>query len=360
MFQEFLKKYQIEDDVIAVGVSGGADSLALVLMMNEELKPLGKKVVALTVNHGLREEAGDEACYVAEVMSRYDIEHHILVWEGKKPVKGIEEAARIARYNLLTKWCSKRGIKSLAVAHHILDQAETFFMRLERGSGLVGLCGIMPVSEMNGLTILRPLLYHYPEEMKDYLKSKNIEWVEDPSNQSDTFLRVRVRKFMPVLREMLGIDAGRIANTMLTLSRTKSYVEEQTAKFIKNNVRYWSNAGVSFSFKIFKEQHEEMCYRVLSTLIKEVGCNVYTSRSEDVQRLCNNILQKDTSAKPFKGATLGNCEVFVFQGKIWVVPELKGQVSLSKKDWELFVTDNSQYAKVKLPYKLKQSLYKCS
>lgn len=380
MITEFLNKYQINDEAIAVGVSGGADSLALVLMMNEELKPIGKKVIALTVNHGLREEAGNEAQYVAKLMSDFDIEHHILIWEGKKPESGIEESARIARYNLLTEWCCQNNVKTLAIAHHLLDQAETFFMRLERGSGLTGLCGMMPISEMNGLTIIRPLLECEPSLLKNYLNTHGIKWVEDPSNQSDNFLRVRVRKFMPVLKDMLGVDAARIANTMLILSRTKNYMEEQTAKFIKNYVRYWDKAGVSFSLKTFQEQHEEMCYRVLSFLIKEVGNNVYTPRSEDVQRLYNRILhnkfggiefdtvkldevmeiRQNMTENQFKGATLGGCEIFVFQGKIWIVPELKGRVKLSKKDWELFVTDNPQFAKCKLPYKLRLSLYKSS
>lgn len=357
MIIEFLSKYKINDDVIAVGVSGGADSLALVLWMSEELKPLGKKVVALTVDHGLRGESSAEARYVAEVMQQFSIEHHILVWEGKKPTNGIEEAARIARYKLMAEWCNENGITYLAIAHHLLDQAETFFMRLERGSGLVGLCGIMPISEMNGLIILRPFLEYDSSDMKEYLQARNIKWVEDPSNQSDNFLRVRVRKFLPVLKDMLGIDAVRIGNTMQILSRTKSYIEEQTAKLIKNNVKRWNNAGVSFSLRGFKDLHEEMCYRLLSTLIKEVGNGVYTPRSDDVQRLYNKILQ---DGNKFCGSTLGGCEVFVFQEKIWIVPELKGSVELSKKDWESFVIDHPEYLKVKIPYKLKLSIYKSS
>ena len=94
--QDFFTKYGIENQAIAVGVSGGADSLALALRLNEQ----GYKIVALTVDHGLRPEARIEAEYVASVMQKYNIEHHILTWVGTKPQTSIEEAAREARYNL--------------------------------------------------------------------------------------------------------------------------------------------------------------------------------------------------------------------------------------------------------------------
>ena len=95
--QCFFEKYQIKDEVIAAGVSGGADSLALAL----RLKECGKKVVALTVDHGLRKESAREAEYVAKLMKAQGIEHHILLWKGAKPTRGIEESAREARYQLL-------------------------------------------------------------------------------------------------------------------------------------------------------------------------------------------------------------------------------------------------------------------
>lgn len=147
MLREFFEKYQIGDVAVAAGVSGGADSLALLFQLDAFLRPQGRRVIALTVDHGLRPESRDEAEYVAKLAAERQIEHHILTWEGKKPEKGIEEAARTARYGLLCGWCRDNGVGTLAVAHHLLDQAETFFMRLQRGSGLNGLCGMAPLSE---------------------------------------------------------------------------------------------------------------------------------------------------------------------------------------------------------------------
>ena len=147
----------ITGDRVAVGVSGGADSLALVFLLDEILRPQGRRVIALTVDHGLREESSAEADYVSQLMAKYGIEHHILVWQGKKPSTGIEEAAREARYALLCGWCQAHEVETLCVAHHQQDQAETFLIRLQRGSGLTGLCGMSELSRRDGLKIVRQI-----------------------------------------------------------------------------------------------------------------------------------------------------------------------------------------------------------
>lgn len=349
----FLQKHKIDDDVFAAGVSGGADSLALVLLMNECLKPLGKKVTALTVNHGLRPEADEEAAYVRQVMVREGIEHHILVWEGEKPVTGIEEAARTARYKLLGDWCRDNGVRCLCVAHHALDQAETFLMRLQRGSGLTGLCGMQEVSNLNGLTILRPLLSTNPEDLKNYLRQKNIKWVTDSSNSCEDFLRVQVRRFLPEMEKAVGISPQRLIDTMSVLNRSRDYIQMQVDKFIRSHVRFWDGAGVSLSLQMLSEQHEEIVYRVLAALIKQTGQRDYTARAEDIERLATALRQDD-----FHGATLGHCEIFIHQSKLWIVPELRLKTKMPKTVWEKFTTAYPQYTKMKLPYKLRAALVK--
>ena len=353
MFSEFLQKYNIDDKKLAVGVSGGADSLALVLMMNEELAPLGIRLVALTVDHGLRGESAEEASYVATVMAENGIEHHILRWEGAKPVSGVEEAARQARYGLLGQYCAENGIGTLAVAHHLQDQAETFLMRLQRGSGLDGLCGMAPVSHRGDLKIIRPLLKTAPELLKSYLRQKQVVWVEDPSNQSDGYLRVRVRKFMPLLSERLGIDAARIVSTMETLSFSRDCLNRQAAKFVGHHVRKWNGAGFSFSRRAFRQLPAEIAFRVLGSLIKETGGREYAPEGHEIMRL-----RELLGCEKFSGCTLGDCEFFLFQEKIWGISELKSKQVLTKKEWDSFCELNPAYKKIRLPYKLRLSLYK--
>lgn len=346
--REFFSKYQIEDEVIAAGVSGGADSLALVL----RLKDCGKKVVALTVDHGLRPESGAEAAYVAKLMQENGIEHHILVWEGDKPTSDIEAEARSARYNLLCGWCNEHGIRVLAIGQHRRDQAETFLLRLQRGSGLYGLSGILPVSERGTLTVIRPQLDDTPEMLRDYLRSRQIEWVEDPSNQCDDFQRVKIRKFLPELERKIGLTVERLAETAAVLSRTRSYMEEQTNRLIKNHVCRWDGVLVSLSREFVLSLHPEMRYRVLAVLIKETGGRLYTPEADEMLRLGEE-LAKDS----FKGCTLGDCEIFIAQKRLWIIPELKKKTVLSKKQWEDFSSFFPAYAKAALPYKVRQALY---
>lgn len=353
MFLEFLRKHHIEDKRLAVAVSGGADSLALILMMHEELAPLGYEMTALTVNHGLRPEAAEEASYVAEVMDKAGIPHDILVWEGDKPKTGVEEAARTARYELLREWCVSHHVNYLAVAHHQRDQAETFFMRLQRGSGLDGLCGMSPLTAFGGIYLLRPLLNVSQEYLKAYLKQKGIRWIEDPMNDSDDYLRVRVRKFLPLLEEKLGISVKRIADTMSVLAGTRAYLEEQTNRFIKNHVKFWGKAGVSVALSGLLQLPSELCYRVVSLLLKEIGGRIYPAESEEIQRLLGRLPDPD-----FKGCTLADCEVLSFQGKIWIVPEIKEKIIMPKKQWDDFTELHPQYKKGRIPHKMRLSLLK--
>ncbi|MBP1531961.1 MAG: tRNA lysidine(34) synthetase TilS, partial [Alphaproteobacteria bacterium] len=217
---------------MAVGVSGGADSLALALKAKQELAVFGYKIIALTVNHNLRPSAAEEADYVAHIMARYKIEHHILEWKNNKPESGLEEAARLARYTLMKEWCESHKVQNLMVAHHLLDQAETFLMRLQRGSGLDGLCSIREVSNWNGLNILRPLLHTHPQELKNYLRQQNIQWVEDESNQDTKYLRNKVRKFLPLLEQNIDISAAKIDEAVQNLQSADEYIEEQVENIV--------------------------------------------------------------------------------------------------------------------------------
>lgn len=364
--RQFFDKYQIENRVIAAGVSGGADSLALVLRLQEELAPLGRKVVALTVDHGLRTESRAEAEYVAGLMSERGIEHHILVWKGEKPSVGIEEAARKARYGLLQEWCLANDVGVLAMAHHGGDQAETFFLRLQRGSGLFGLCGMLPVSRYENLTIIRPLLDCSASMLKEYLRGHGIIWVEDPSNQCEDYLRVKIRKRLPRWLEEMNLPPERLLGTMRELARARDYIQSRTDSFIKNHVRVWDSSGVSFSLSVLAAQHSEIVFQVLAQLVRKVGGRIYIPRAEDVERLAIRLVPTFQNAKTltaesekdFVGATLGGCEIFIKSGKVWIVPELKLVRPLPRQLWVDFCAAYPEYERLKLPYKMRAALVK--
>ena len=347
--QRFFEQNQIdENEVIAVGVSGGADSLALILRMND----LGKKVVALSVDHGLRPTSSDEAKYVAKLMKKTGIEHHILVWEGEKPTSDVEAIAREARYKLLCDWCKNHNVKYLAIGHHRRDQAETFLLRLQRGSGLQGLCGMYPLSKRGEIFILRPQLDDDPDVLRDYLKQKNIDWVEDESNQCEDFMRVKMRKFLPELETKIGLTEVRLAETAKVLQRTQNYFEYEVAKRIKNQVRELYDRIYAFSVNVIRDWHEEIAYRVLEKLLRLCGNKSYAPEAEEILRLLQAMQRSD-----FKGCTLNGCEILVAQKRIWMVPEVLDNQVLSKSDWDKCLHFVPQYAKAGLPYKVRRAIY---
>ncbi len=347
-FKALLEKHAIKAKVFAVGVSGGADSLALAVLLKNFSKI---KVTALTVDHGLRKESAEEAQYAGEVLASLGIEHHILRWAGKKPTTGIEEAARNARYALMEEWCEKNKVKHLLTAHHRLDQAETFLMRLQRGSGVYGLSGMLEVAKREKVEIVRPLLGFYPEELKDFLKSKKIDWVNDPHNFCDDFLRVKIRKLLPLLEEKIGLGTERLSDTAERMGRVRDYIETEVENFFKKEVEWFSAFGAKIDLKNFLKLHEELGLRVLAEVLQKIGLREYSPRMENLENLYQ-ALQKTA----FKGKTLSGCEVSVTEGLLWVVRENKAKAVLSKKRWESFLAQNPQYKKIKMPHKLRLHL----
>lgn len=342
--KQFFEKFNIEDKVVVAAVSGGADSLALALRLKES----GKKVVALTVDHGLRPESAAEALYVSQVMSANGIEHHILEWTGHKPEKGIEEAARQARYRLMFDFCKANRIGVLATGHHLRDQAETFLLRLQRGSGVFGLSGILPVSERNGIILIRPQLSDSPEALRQYLSTKHIKWVEDPMNQDEDFARVKIRHFLPEL-ERIGIDAQCLADTAATLLKTRLFLSETADKFIESRVRFFDKVAACLSWQRLKALPQEIAMIVLGQLIKKIGAGEYSPESAEILR----VLEK---ADDFKGCTLGKCELFIASKRLWIVPQDEDSILMSRQEWENFCKTHQEYLSAGLPYKVRRAL----
>lgn len=350
LIKDFLSKHSIQTKTLAVGVSGGADSLALALLIKEELPQY--HLVALTVDHGLRPTSRKEAEYVAEVMKQFDIEHHILTWVGDKPVTGIEEQARLARYDLLCSWCKEHQIEYLAIAHHLFDQAETFLMRLERGSGLFGLSAIKDMSERNGIKILRPLLKTHPDVLKHYLKEKNIAWVEDESNKCEDFLRVKMRKFLPILEEKAGISVERLCLAAENLQKTRDFIEDVVEKTIADKVHLWGISGASFDYTAFMAWHDELKFYILARLISDISGNVYMPEANQLHTLLADLKKAD-----FNGMTLGGVYFLRQDLRVWLIKENRDIVTDYQEDeWLAYERNVPEVRGIKIPAKLKQAL----
>ncbi len=178
---------------VAVALSGGRDSTALLVLAKSWAQNRNGDVLALIVDHGLRPESRTEARHVEKWCRQFGVTPHLLTWHGPKPVSAIEETARHERMRLLSQKCNELGVLHLLVAHHRDDQFETICMRRQSGSGTVGLAGMSGCVEHSAFRILRPLLDVPGERLGATLVSQGFGWVEDPSNRDTRFARARMR-----------------------------------------------------------------------------------------------------------------------------------------------------------------------
>ena len=218
---------------VALAVSGGSDSTALMVLFADWLRQRGADPAAhtvLTVDHRLRPKSAAEAEAVAGLAAKLGFPHATLVWEGPKPQTGLQAAAREARYRLMGEHLRAHGIATLLTAHTRDDQAETLLMRLARGSGLDGLAGIAPSARMGPLLVLRPLLDIPKARLRATLEARGIPWIEDPSNQSPAFERTRLRAAGDALAA-LGLTSDMLALSARRLQRARAALDSITDSF---------------------------------------------------------------------------------------------------------------------------------
>lgn len=213
--------------VLAVAVSGGGDSMALLDLAMQVQAARGGQLHAVTVDHALRPEAADEARFVAGHCARQGIPHVTLRWDHG-PIDGnLQDQARRARTRLIGDWARGAGIGHVMLAHTADDQAETFLMGLARAAGIDGLSGMRPLWREGGLLWARPLLDQSRADLRDWLTARGIGWVEDPSNHDARFARVRARQALTVLAP-LGITAAGLAGTARHLAEAQAALRHLT------------------------------------------------------------------------------------------------------------------------------------
>ncbi len=288
---------------VALAVSGGPDSMALALALSRYAQAHGGfEIYALTVDHGLREESWQEAESVHVMMAHWPhLTHSILKWEGEKPTERIQEAARHARYDLMSEYCAAHGIDGLFLAHHQGDQAETFLFRLAKGSGLDGLSCMQAVSARGDLQLLRPFLDVPKADLICFCKDNNIAYFDDPSNEKKEFARVRLRKSKEVLEaeglsdKRLSVSAARLARARVALDliAERGY---NTHLFDRNTKRY------VFNYNLCSEP-AEIVLRILKRVIAELnaGAHGYGPREEKLEDLMRALIAEGE----FRKRTLG-------------------------------------------------------
>ena len=217
--------------VLILAVSGGPDSTALLMLAARwrAARKHGPRLIAVTVDHGLRSTSGAEARAVKWLARRLGVPHRILSWRGPKPVTGLQEAARAARYRLLAIAARTAKARHILTAHTLDDQAETVLIRMTRGSGLTGLCAMAPAAPLPSegspdIVLVRPLLDVPKSRLVATLDFAKIGFADDPSNRDPRFARARLRAVMPALARE-GLDARRLALLARRMRRADAAID---------------------------------------------------------------------------------------------------------------------------------------
>ncbi len=190
---------------IGVAVSGGADSTALLVLLAELRQTHGFEAFVLHVDHGLRTDSADDARFVRELATRYELPFHMTRAKiVRAPGESIEMAARRVRLAFFEKMTRRLHLDAIATGHHADDVAETFILRMARGSGPEGLAGLKRISRVGVLTFIRPLLDLRDTDLRTFLRIRGISWREDSTNTDLSIPRNNVRhRILPWLRENL-------------------------------------------------------------------------------------------------------------------------------------------------------------
>lgn len=295
-FEKIIEPYALEGDIV-VAVSGGADSLALTLLMHEWAVSRNVNIIGITIDHQLRPESAKEVIVVNEWLQSRGIEHHTLVWQHSGVTSALQQKARNARYELLSGWCSLKQVTILLTAHHLQDQWETFLMRLSKGSGLTGLCGIKSESKLGNLRLIRPLLQVRAERLEKTLERFNQPFIKDPSNHKLEYARVRMRNLLPVLSNE-GLTPETIEQVRKRFQMTEDYLVQQLQIAVTECITDEKRINLT----AFKTLHKEIAYRLLRKVLLEIGKHPYALPYESLEHLYEKLIDQS-----FVGATAGGC-----------------------------------------------------
>ncbi len=228
------------------------------------------QLTVLTVDHGLRTESTGEARQVAEWTRALGLDHATLAWTGPKPSTGIQAKARNARYELMSEWCRSHDAAWLLTAHTLEDQAETVLMRLARTASIDSLAAIPRFGQWHGTGLFRPLLSTPRPVLRNLLGDLGQGWIDDPSNEDERFERVRIRKTMPLLRE-LGITAEGLAELALLATDAVHGLRVAAEDWVGAHVRVHEAGYCTLPLAPFTGQTNELKMRILGLIVSTYG-----------------------------------------------------------------------------------------
>ena len=308
--------------------------MALLHLMHVFCTLHGTKLRAVTVNHGLRAEAADEAVMVQRFCARLGVQHDTLEWEDWDGRGNLQNVARDARYHRMAVWAKEHGTDTITLGHTADDQAETVLMRLARRSGVNGLAGIPERTAREGIAWVRPLLGASRAALRDYLRSQQIDWAEDPSNEDLTYDRIKARKALTHLAD-LGIDAAGLSVVAQNMSKARAALDWET--FVAARKIAWIDAGaVVIKDRDMRILPEEIQRRLLVQAVNWISGRCYPARRGAVSNMLSGL-------RKGQAGTADGVHASRAKGHIWVFRELNAVQDLSVRlqglwddRWQIF------------------------
>lgn len=271
---------------LVLAVSGGVDSTALMLLAaGWEGRP---PVLVATVDHRLRPEAASEAALVAANAARLGLPSRILTVDARHLSGNLQDWARRQRYKLLTALARDAECDTIVTAHQQDDQAETFLLRLARGSGVYGLAGMRAEEDVDGVRLVRPLLGVPRRALARLVAEGGLAAIDDPSNSDLRFDRIRMRRLLPLLVEA-GLQPARLAETAERLGRAAEALDHYAMALLKELFEVDETGIVSGPASAFARVPAEVGLRALALVLRAVAGADYTPELASVQLLLETV-----------------------------------------------------------------------
>lgn len=323
------------EDALGLAVSGGSDSLALLMLAAGWARARGKRIAAATVDHGLRPEAADEARAVAAICRGLGVSHAILTWRREGDGVVAQAEARRARHVLLAEWAHGAGISALALGHTRDDRIETFLMRARQGSGWHGLAGPLPSApspvwpEGRGLRLVRPLLALTREELKDELRNRQVDWMSDPSNEAVRFERVRMRG---LTQRMDGGALAKAVRVMDGLVQMRAAVAAEARAGLAGAATEAAEARIAV--KTLAAMGAEARLRLVEALVLAAGGAEARPRREALERVVNALARGGVGLAG--GVTLAGAWIRARHGQMVIsgAPPRRGEAAGAGPAWD--------------------------
>jgi tRNA(Ile)-lysidine synthase len=297
---------------LLLAVSGGPDSVALMLLASRWAGRGETGVDVATVDHALRENSRQEAEQVGDWARALGFPHHIRTWQGEKPKTRLQEHAREARYRLLNECAVRIGADHIVTAHHADDQAETVLLRLTRGSGPAGLAGMAAFTPLDGVTLARPLLDVPKAYLIAFCEAAGHPFLRDPSNENPAFARTRLRKLRTLL-DAEGLDRASLLRLARRAARAEAALGETAASIRQGLPAERSEARVKIAGGALAGLPEEIFLRVVEAEVLAFSEGRDRLRLDRLERAAAEILAA-LRKKRVCAATLGGARMSVTPG----------------------------------------------